>query len=205
MTPRTRVWARAAVVLSWLGPWACSEPPPVNSPDPCAVLGTECPYCTQPAAVQTCQNAVATGDDVQCTVALDDSQVIADCVVPDGGGDATLDGDASLPACDPTVTSDDAGCACAEPCATTCPGGHCQITCPAGATCAPTCDGGYCDIVCLDGATCEASCAGGNCVLDCKAGSTCASSCSGGYCSFQCEDGAVCNDTCATNQTCTGP
>jgi hypothetical protein len=180
--------------------WACSsEPPPDNSPDPCAVLATECPYCTQPGPKETCENAVALSDDIQCTVALDDSQVIADCVVTDGGGDAEPDGEGgALPACDPSVASPDAGCSCAEPCATTCPAGGCDITCapgPSGAPCSPTCEGGHCTIRCLAGATCEASCAGGYCVWLCEGNSTCSSSCAGGGCTSQCEDNAVCSDT----------
>ena len=180
-------WRRAA----WTGTVAavmaaCAEPPPDNTPDPCAVLGTECPYCTQPGPKGTCENALATSDDVQCTVALDDPDVIADCVVPDGGTDASLGGstDASaLPACDAAEVAPDAGCACVPPCETTCPGGGCTIGCPGGHTC-------------------EGSCSGGNCVFQCGAGATCTDSCDGGGCTFQCADNAVCNDTCASTSPC---
>jgi hypothetical protein len=189
-----------AVLALLVAAWACSsEPPPDNSPDPCAVLGTECHYCTDPVAKEACENALATSDDIQCTVALSDSNVAADCVVPDGGGDAEIDGaGGALLACDPTVAQPDAGCSCEEPCATSCPAGGCDITCPAGdagAVCTPSCDGGRCEIHCLPGATCEASCAGGFCVWDCQAGSTCASSCAGGGCVQQCADDSVCNNT----------
>jgi hypothetical protein len=186
---------------------ACSQPPPDNSPDPCALLTAECPYCTQSAAQETCQTASATGDDVQCTVALDDQNVQTYCVVPDGGGDASLDGaaDATLPVCNASVISPDGGCACASPCVSACPTGGCTITCPSGGTCSPSCEGGGCTIDCKANATCEASCAGGGCVFVCEAGSNCANSCTGGQCAFQCADGSVCNDTCATTPPCTGP
>lgn len=169
--------------------WACASPPPDNTPDPCAVLSTECPYCTQPGPKGTCENALATSDDIQCTVALDDSEVIADCVVPDGGGDgapeATTDAP-PLPVCDAAQAAPDAGCSCVPPCVTTCPVGGCQIVCPGGATC-------------------QASCSGGACVFQCAAGSTCTDSCEGGGCSFECATNSVCNDTCASTPPCVGP
>jgi len=170
--------------------WACASPPPDNTPDPCAVLSTECPYCTEASAQETCQTAVATSDDVQCTVALDDTTVIADCVVPDGGGDASLvpTTDApALPACDAAEVAPDAGCACVPPCVTTCPAGGCVIGCPGDAAC-------------------QASCAGGDCVFKCASGATCTDSCEGGGCSFECATGSVCNDTyCPPTPACVGP
>jgi len=174
----------AAVAVAW----ACASPPPDNSPDPCSILQTECPYCTEAGPKGTCENALGTSDDVQCTVALDDPGVIADCVVPDGG-DASLvtTTDAPvLPACDAAQASPDAGCSCVAPCETACPGGGCAIDCPAGATCL-------------------ASCSGGGCVFKCAAGATCTDSCDGGGCTFQCANDAVCNDTCATTPACIGP
>jgi hypothetical protein len=181
----------AAVGVAVIASGACAPPPPPdNSPDPCAVLSTECPYCTQPGPQETCQNAVATSDDVQCTIALDDSDVIADCVVPDGGGEASSPEAAvdapPLPVCDAAVVEPDAGCSCVPPCVTECPAGGCTISCPAKATC-------------------EGSCSGGNCIFKCAAGATCTDSCSGGGCTFQCEDQSVCNDTCATTPACVGP
>ena len=125
--------------------WACASPPPDNTPDPCAVLTAECPYCTDPTAKETCENAIATADDVQCTVALDDTDVIATCVVPDGGSDApfvsTTDAP-PLPACDAAQVLPDAGCTCTPPCATTCPGGGCEIDCPPDAACLGSCNRG---------------------------------------------------------------
>jgi hypothetical protein len=187
---------------------SCSQPPPDNSPDPCAVLSTECPYCSQPGPKETCTNAAVTGDDVQCTVALDDPGVVADCVVPDGGGDATLEGGAEasmLPMCNTTQALPEAGCSCAPPCATTCPTGGCDITCPAGGICAPSCDGGHCTIHCESGATCDATCNGGDCIFTCAAGSTCNNTCAAGGCAFQCADDSVCNDMCPPAPRCTGP
>ncbi len=167
---------------------ACPAPAPVNSPDPCAVLSTECQYCTQPGPKETCQNAVSMSDDVQCTVALDDQDVVADCVVPDGGSDASVEAPADappLPVCDAAQVLPDAGCECVPPCVTTCPAGGCEIDCPGGATC-------------------QATCSGGGCVFKCAAGATCTDSCDGGGCSFQCENDAVCHDTCATMPLCAG-
>ena len=175
----------AAVAMAACSPIVAPE----TAPDPCALLSTECSHCADPGPKQTCQTAVASGDPVQCTVALDDSNVMADCVVPDGGGDATLETSSDAPplaACDAAQVSPDAGCACVPPCTTTCASGGCEIACPAGATC-------------------KASCAGGNCVFQCATGATCTDSCEGGGCTFQCSTGAVCNDTCATTPPCVGP
>jgi hypothetical protein len=168
---------------------ACASPPPDNTPDPCAILSTECPHCTQPGPKGTCENALATSDDVQCTVALDDTSVIADCVVPDGGGDAAPEASTdapALPICDAAQVSADAGCSCVGLCLVTCPGGGCTIACPAAATC-------------------QASCSGGGCIFQCAAGATCTDSCTGGGCSFQCANDSVCNDTCALTPPCAGP
>jgi len=166
--------------------WACASPPPVNTPDPCAVLSTECPYCTQPGPKGTCENALATSDDVQCTVALDDSQVIADCVVPDGGSNEASTDAPVFPLCDAAQVSADAACTCVSPCVTTCPAGGCVIACPPDASC-------------------QASCGGGTCVFQCAPGATCTDSCEGGGCSFECATNSVCNDTCAVTPPCVGP
>ncbi|HEY8039943.1 MAG TPA: hypothetical protein VIF15_09130 [Polyangiaceae bacterium] len=198
----------AALAVAVLGV-GCSTAPaqPDTSVNPCQQLSGECAYCTQAAPKQSCLTAVATNDDVQCTVALDDPGVQAACVPPDGGADASLDaGDAApLPACNDVPLSPDAGCACSVECTPSCPTGGCDVTCLGGTMCSPTCAGGGCTFHCQSGATCEASCAGGNCIFNCAAGSTCANSCTGGGCTFQCEDGAICNDTCGAATTCIGP
>jgi hypothetical protein len=177
-------WVWSVVGVGVAG--ACASPPPDNTPDPCALLTVECPYCTDPAAKETCQNALATSDDVQCTVALDDPGVMTYCVVPDGGLDASLV-DATdappLPACDAAQVLPDAACSCVPPCVTTCPEGGCEIDCAGGQTC-------------------QASCSGGGCVFKCAAGATCTDSCTGGGCAFQCANDAVCSDTCATTPAC---
>jgi hypothetical protein len=189
---KTSRWYSGGVIGVVLGvslAWACASPAPENTPDPCAVLTAECPYCTDPTAKETCDNAVATSDDVQCTVALDDTGVIATCVVPDGGSDApfvsTTDAP-PLPACDAAQVLPDAGCTCSPPCVTTCPGGGCTIDCPPDAACLGSCNGG-------------------GCIFKCAAGATCTDSCDGGDCSCQCENDSVCNDTCATTPACVGP
>jgi hypothetical protein len=172
---------------------------------PCTVLAAECPHCTQPAAKQECQTAVASADDVQCIAVLDDSAVVAACG-SDGGADAA--DDTPMPACDAAQASPEAGCTCASPCAASCPEGQCDITCTpggdAGATCSPSCEGGHCTVHCSAGTTCEGSCAGGGCLFVCTAGSTCENSCTGGGCTFQCLDNAVCNDSCAVDAGCSG-
>ena len=166
--------------------WACASPPPVNTPDPCAVLSTECPYCTQPGPKGTCENALATSDDVQCTVALDDSQVIADCVVPDGGSNEASTDAPVFPLCDAAQVSADAACTCVSPCVTTCPAGGCVIACPPDASC-------------------QASCGGGTCVFQCAPGATCTDSCEAGGCTFQCATDSVCNNTyCPATPPCNG-
>jgi hypothetical protein len=167
---------------------ACGAPEltGVAQASPCAELAAECLHCTLPGPKEACSAAIASGSDVQCTVALGDSQVIADCTA-DGGPDA---GDAApLPACAAGATPD-AGCSCAPP-----------------DPCAPTCDPGGCLIQCLPGATCQGSCSGGGCTFDCKGGSTCANACAGGGCTFQCEENAVCSDTCGADpaSACIGP
>jgi hypothetical protein len=169
---------------------ACDTPAatPDTQPSPCTELAAACPHCMQAGPRETCDTAVASGSDVQCAVALDDSQVKADCPV-DGGTD-TADAP-PLPACGAGNASADAGCSCAPP-----------------GPCAPTCDGGDCRIECLPGATCQASCGGGGCTFDCKGGSMCANGCAGGGCTFQCEENAVCADTCgddAGGAPCIGP
>ncbi|HEY3819735.1 MAG TPA: hypothetical protein VGL81_21350 [Polyangiaceae bacterium] len=181
------VGVAGAVTVAVAG--ACASPPPDNSPDPCAILSTECPYCTLPGPKETCENAVATSDDVQCTVALDDQDVVANCVASDGGSDGGVDAPADappLPLCDAAQVLPDAACSCVAPCVVTCPAGGCTIDCPKGATCL-------------------GSCSGGSCVFGCPAGSTCTDSCEGGGCAFQCQNDSVCNDTCATTPPCTGP
>ena len=189
---------------------ACTPAPaPEGGPDPCAVLSTECPFCAQPGPKQTCQTAVASSDDIQCTVALDDSQVIADCVVPDGGNDVRRSTGRTRRLADLAPVRPVASLARRRMRVRRALRHHVRRgrmrdrLRPAGAVCSPTCDGGGCVVHCLAGATCEASCDGGRCVFDCQDGSSCASSCAGGGCAFQCADGSVCNNTCATTPPCT--
>jgi hypothetical protein len=157
---------------------------PESETTPCAALHAECARCTLPGPQETCSTAAATGDDVQCTVALDDPQVVAACASEAGA--ATSDA-GPLPACASPDASADAATNAA-------PDAGC--TCSTSGTCSPACAAGGCLVVCPAGATCQASCAGGGCTFDCKAGSTCANSCAGGDCVFQCEPGAVCTDSC---------
>lgn len=200
----------ALVAIATLVAAACdsgSTLPTDTGPDPCAQLASECDACTGTGPKETCQTAVASGDAVQCTVALDDPGVRADCAASDGGTDGSpsdgpADG-ASLPACASQATAGVA-CSCTGDCAPSCQGGSCDETCLAGSTCSPTCAGGRCVVQCAAGATCEGSCAGGGCVFHCAGGSTCANSCTGGGCTFQCEVNAICNDTCAGGG-CIGP
>jgi hypothetical protein len=169
---------------------ACSTPLATPEPTigPCAQLQPECARCDAPGPKETCTTAVASGDDVQCTVALDDPGVVASCSAPDAGAEG---GEAAAPPppCGAQATAD-AGCSCAAP-----------------GPCSPSCEAGDCYVQCLSGATCQASCAGGGCTFDCKAGSTCANSCAGGECTFQCELDAVCSDTCNADagDPCIGP
>jgi len=204
----TGVIARFLLPAACLFALACSTPPPDNSPDPCSLLSAECASCTQAGPKQECNNAVASGDAVQCTVALDNPSVQAACA-SDGGADAAADAAtdaAPLPPCGETPATADAGCSCTGACTTSCPGGGCAFACePAGTPCSPTCAGGDCTFECAGGASCEASCAGGHCTFHCAAGSTCANACAGGHCTFQCDEGAVCSDTCGGASTCIGP
>jgi hypothetical protein len=187
MDARAWWWCSGLALAAVAVAAACANPTPEDAPDPCGVLTAECPHCTQAATKETCENAVSTGDPVQCTIALDDEDVVADCVVPDGGGPPEASFDAPvLPLCDAAEVSADAGCSCVPPCVTTCPGGGCTIDCPPGATC-------------------QASCGGGGCVFQCAPRATCTDSCDGGGCAFQCQNGSVCNDTCATTPPCEGP
>jgi hypothetical protein len=132
---------------------------PDNSPDPCAVLADPVPVLhaararSRPARTRWPPPATTSSAPSPSTT----PQVIADCVVPDGGGDgapeATTDAP-PLPVCDAAQAAPDAGCSCVPPCVTTCPVGGCQIVCPGGATCQASCSGGACVFQCAAGSTC---------------------------------------------------
>ncbi|HEY6459546.1 MAG TPA: hypothetical protein VIY73_05320 [Polyangiaceae bacterium] len=185
-----RTLVLTCVVAALAAAAACKTLTPEPDVSECTALAAECTHCTDPGTRQTCENVVATTDDVQCSVEFDDPQVVAYCSGEggvEGGPDAVVDAP-PLPTCDPSdIALDASDCACAP-----------------GETCAPTCDQGHCTVHCPATATCEGSCSGGGCVFECAAGSTCANSCTGGGCAFTCEDQAVCNDTCPLDGGCTG-
>lgn len=191
-----RLWAAGVAAASLA---SCGDDSQVPGPDPCTLLGVECPNCTDPAAKAFCNMQLMMQDAVQCTVGLDDPRVRASCSA-DGGAttDATLDAaDAGPPPPCGGQLDASATCSCATDCSPGCGTGGCGLDCLGGATCSPTCTGGKCNIVCESGSNCEGSCAGGGCTFDCKAGSMCANSCAGGNCVFSCEEGSICNNTCA--------